>query len=148
MVAHNKANTTAYHCSDFEFLYFEGPPATSPVASHNTAVFKGAFSNNRDDSTLTAWIKIVDNGEGKSPPAKDQIGDVPSKPDRVIGEYGLIKDRLVFISQMVRQIVHKRKTTHKVYLYSRRKEYPCTTAEVFCRYTRAEPVAFYRSSKA
>jgi hypothetical protein len=74
MVAHDGAATIAYHSNDFEFLYFEGPPATSPVASHSIAVFKGDFTNNRNEDIDTLWIKIVDNGEGKKAPAPDQIG--------------------------------------------------------------------------
>lgn len=74
IVDHESDKTVSWHChNDFENLCFEGEPAESPEASHDTAIFLGHFTNNRNDAVMDMWIKIVDNGEGKKAPT-DEIG--------------------------------------------------------------------------
>jgi hypothetical protein len=55
-------NKVSCHCSSFDELQFSGGEATSPPASHNTAMFKGTFVGN-DGSEKTVRVTIQDLGE-------------------------------------------------------------------------------------
>jgi len=58
-----RKGAVSWHCNnDFSFLNFEGGPAESPVATHDTAIFEGVFVSNLGD-TETLRLKIIDNGE-------------------------------------------------------------------------------------
>ena len=58
-----RKGAVSWHCNNnFSFLNFEGGPAESPEATHNTAIFEGDFVSNRGD-TETLKFRIIDNGE-------------------------------------------------------------------------------------
>jgi len=50
------------HCNNFTYLEFNGEEAESPGATHDTAIFEGAFVSNLGD-TQTLKFQIIDNGE-------------------------------------------------------------------------------------
>jgi len=52
----------SWHCNNFDYLEFSGPPAESPEATHDTAIFEGEFVSNRGN-TETLRLRIIDNGE-------------------------------------------------------------------------------------
>jgi len=58
-----RKGAVSWHCNNnFSFLNFEGDPAESPEATHNTAIFEGEFTNNLGD-TETLRLRLIDNGE-------------------------------------------------------------------------------------
>ena len=52
----------SWHCNNFTSLKFMGEEAESPEASHNTAIFEGAFTSNRGGTEMVR-LRIIDNGE-------------------------------------------------------------------------------------
>ena len=68
----------SWHCNnDFSFLNFEGGPAESPEATHDTAIFEGDFVSNRGN-TKTLRLRIIDNGE---PGARVDTFSILSPPE-------------------------------------------------------------------
>lgn len=76
-------NKVAYHSTEITALAFSGDPATTPDASHNTAVFTATFRGN-DGSTKTVTVTIKDLGE-KAP----KMDTIKLEDDLVLSETAL-----------------------------------------------------------
>jgi hypothetical protein len=74
----SKGGALACHWDNFGFLFFSGPPTTSPVSTHNTAFFEAVNGSCNDGSSPTSAVTEVDNADsGKGADTLKVLGPAP-----------------------------------------------------------------------